>query len=73
MVQLSSDCNPRKLSGTASPRPPDVRAGAGHDKVMELTSHVIGNYSIQDLCLAGRMLRKAALVHSKQVLLPLMV
>ena len=34
---------------------------------MELVTHVIGNYSIQDLCYAGQMLRKAATTHSREV------
>ena len=41
--------------------------GAASDRVMELVTHVIGNYSVQDLCYAGQMVRKAAVTHSREV------
>ena len=40
---------------------------AANDKVMELVTHVIGNYSFQDLCSAGHMLRRAAISHAREV------
>ena len=34
---------------------------------MELVAHIIGNYSMQDLFVAGRMLRKAAQQYAASV------
>ena len=48
----------------------DLALRAANDKVMELVTHVIGNYSFQDLCSAGHMLRRAAISHSREVRCP---
>ena len=43
---------------------------AGKDRVMDVASHVIGNYTIQDLFVAGGLLRKAARQHAQLVSTP---